>query len=281
MLQQNIFGDRNYLQKLTNFRLDDTADLATKTEIIEKYIKSLDSGRIEKTKEESIQADFINKFFGDILGYDYNDPNVWNLEKEYKVVTDGTKADGALGFFSIEGKMIASDVRAVIELKDALTDLDKPQNRMGDKRTPVEQAFSYSSKAGGHCKWVIVSNFREIRLYHASDQSRFENFVLSQFLNPDSLKRFFFLLQKDRLISRTSESVVDMLYRERHEHEQKITKEFYSGYKNLRMELFEHIKQNNPDRDELMVLSKTQKLLDRFIFVCFSENASLLPADTL
>ena len=157
MLQKNIFGGRNYLQKLINYHIDDTVDLSAKKDIIAKYIKALESGKIERTKEEAIQADFMNKFFGDILGYDYNDPNIWNLEKEYKVITDGTKSDGVLGFFAIEEKTVTSDVRAVIELKDALTDLDKPQNRVSDRRTPVEQAFSYSSKVGGRCKWVIVS----------------------------------------------------------------------------------------------------------------------------
>ncbi len=281
MVQQNIFGGRNYLQKLNNFRLDDDGKISVITEIINRYIKALESGKIERTKEESIQADFMNKFFGDILGYDYNDSSAWNLEKEYKAITDGTKADGALGFFSIEEKKITSDVRAVIELKDALTDLDKPQNRINDRRTPVEQAFSYASKVGGRCKWVIVSNFKEIRLYHASDQSRFENFILNQLLLPDNLKRFIFLLAKDRLIAQNSESEIDVLVRERQEHEQKITKEFYAGYKVIRLELFEHIKLNNPGKDELMILSKAQKLLDRFIFICFCENSSLLPAYTL
>jgi len=281
MLQQNIFGGRIYSQKLANFSIDDTVDLAVKKEIIAKYVKALESGKIERTKEEAIQADFMNKFFGDILGYDYNDPTSWNLEKEYKAITDGTKADGALGFFTIHEKTVASDVRAVIELKDALTELDKPQNRVNDKRTPVEQAFSYSSKVGGRCKWVIVSNFREIRLYHASDQSRYENFILHQLSDPENLKRFFFLLHKERLISRQPESEIDILYREKQEHEKKITKEFYTEYKILRIELFEHIKLNNPGKDELTVLTKTQKLLDRFIFVCFCENASLLPAGTL
>lgn len=280
MLQENIFGGRNYLQKLANFRISDAIDLSVQTEIIAKYVKALESGKIERTKEEAIQADFMNKFFGDILGYDYNGPTAWNLEKEYKVLTDGTKADGALGFFAIEAKTVASDVRAVIELKDAMTDLDKPQNRLSDRRTPVDQAFSYSSKVGGRCKWVIVSNFKEIRLYHASDQSRYENFVLNQLLSPDNLKRFFFLLQKDRLIAKNSESEIDALYRERQEQEQKITKEFYSGYKSIRLELFEHIKLNNPGKDELMVFAKTQKLLDRFIFIRFCENSSLLPGDT-
>lgn len=280
MLQQKIFGDKNYKQKLANFSIDDIFELKAKTEIISKYIKSLESGRIERTKEEAIQADFLNRFFGDILGYDYNDPNLWNLEKEYKSVTDGTKADGALGFFAMDGKNIDADVRAVVELKDALTDLDKPQNRQADKRTPVEQAFSYSSKAGGRCKWVIVSNFKEIRFYHASDQSRYENFILQELLHDDNLKRFFFLLQKERLISKNSESFVDILYRERQEAEQIISKLFYNQYKNIRIELFEHLKQNNPDKEELLLLNKSQKLLDRFIFVCFCEDRNLLPAYT-
>jgi len=115
MLQQKIFGDKNYKQKLANFNVDDISELKTKTEIISKYIKSLESGRIERTKEEAIQADFLNRFFGDILGYDYTDPNLWSLEKEYKSVTDGTKADGALGFFTMNGKNIDADIRAVVE----------------------------------------------------------------------------------------------------------------------------------------------------------------------
>src|SRR5271157_4151808 len=162
MPHQNIFGDKYFKQSLQNFKLDDIPDLEIKKQKITNYIKALETGRVEKTKEEAIQSDFLNNFFGDILGYEYNDPNNWNLEKEYKSKTDASKPDGALGFFSLSGKEILGDVRAVVELKDALTDLDKPQHRQNDNRTPVEQAFSYSSKAGGKCKWVILSNFREI-----------------------------------------------------------------------------------------------------------------------
>ena len=88
MLQRSIFEGRSFIQKMANYRIHDTVNLSQTTEVIAKYIKALDSGKIERTKEESIQADFINKFFGDILGYDYNDPVNWNLEKEYKVVTE-------------------------------------------------------------------------------------------------------------------------------------------------------------------------------------------------
>jgi len=44
MLQQNIFGDRNYKQKLVDFSIDNISDLAGKTKIIEKYIRALESG---------------------------------------------------------------------------------------------------------------------------------------------------------------------------------------------------------------------------------------------
>ena len=43
----------------------------------------------------------------------------YNLEKEEKTVTDSTKADGALGFFTFVSGKLRSDIRVVIELKDA------------------------------------------------------------------------------------------------------------------------------------------------------------------
>ena len=196
MNQQYIFGDKYFKQRLDNFRLDSIPDIEAKRKTIEKYIKALESGRVEKTKEEAIQADFLNNFFGDILGYEYKDANKCNLEKEHKSETDATKPDGSLGFFAMAGNEIKSDVRAVIELKDALTDLDKPQHRINDKRTPVEQAFSYSSKAGGKCKWVIVSNFKEIRIYHSTDQGAYEKFIVTELTKDENLKRFFYILRK-------------------------------------------------------------------------------------
>lgn len=281
MAQQYIFGDKYFKQRLDNFKIENIFDIEAKQKTIAKYIKALESGRIEKTKEEAIQADFLNNFFGDVLGYEYKDSQKWNLEKEQKSKTDTTKSDGALGFFKMLENGIRSDVRAVIELKDALTDLDKPQHRLNDKRTPVEQAFSYSSKAGGKCKWVIVSNFKEIRIYHSSDQGAYEKFIVSELIQDENLKRFFYILQKEHLISESSESTIEKLYRERQEIEQTITKRFYNEYKTLRLDLFTHLKTNNKGEDEFLLFNKTQKLLDRFIFVCFCEDAGLLPPYTL
>ncbi len=280
MSHQSIFGDKYLKNRLDNYKFEDIPNPEAKRKTLSNYIKAIESGRIEKTKEEAIQADFLNNFFGDVLGYEYKDPQKWNLDKEHKSQTDTTKADGALGFFEISDNRIKSEVKAVIELKDALTDLDKPQHRLNDKRTPVEQAFSYSSKSGGKCKWVIISNFKEIRLYHSSDQGAFEKFIVSELIRDENLKRFFYILQKEHLISESSESTIEKLYRERQEIEQNITKKFYNDYKNLRLDLFEHIKENNIGIDKFLLFNKTQKILDRFIFVCFCEDKGLLPPNT-
>ncbi len=66
-----------------------------------------------------------------------------------KIGFDTTKADGALGFFEMdENRNIHSIIRAIIELKDARTPLDKAQNSKDFKGSPVEQAFMYTHKIG-------------------------------------------------------------------------------------------------------------------------------------
>jgi hypothetical protein len=49
----------------------------------------------------------------------------------------------------------------------------------------------------------------------------------------------------------------------------------------LRLDLFTHLKANNKGKDEFLLFNKTQKILDRFIFVCFCEDAGILPSYTL
>lgn len=274
-----IFPPKSIKQRLDSFKLDDYADMRQKREKILEWQNAIKNRNVKQSKEESLQSDFLNHFFGDVLGYIYSrGADEYNLEKEEKATTDSTKADGALGYFSLG----SHDTRAVIELKDASTDLDKPQNRKNDKRSPVEQAFSYASKSGGKCKWVIVSNFIEIRLYHSSDQSKYEVFNIPDLLKLDELKRFLFLLHKDRLICRTGESEIEKLFAQRLAHEKSTEDGFYKEFKKIRWELFQHLQNHNPNFEEQILFEKAQKLLDRFIFVFFCEDLSppLLPSDT-
>jgi hypothetical protein len=151
-----IFSKKYLDTKTQNFHLSQFPEIGQKLTLIQKWQTGIKSGKILKQKEEEeLQSEFLNLFFGEVIGYDYTpDAPRWYLSKEHKSGTDNTKADGALGYFWLFGQERKADVRAVIELKDARADLDKPQNRLHDKRSLVEQAFSYVPKAGGNCRWV-------------------------------------------------------------------------------------------------------------------------------
>ena len=260
------------------FDLDHVPDLDQRVAALAQWQANLRSGRVHRAKEEALQADFLNLIFGQVLGYDHQDAHLWYLEKEQKSSTDGTKADGALGYFRQLAGQRTADVRVVIELKDARADLDKPQNRAADRRTPVEQAFSYASKVGGRCRWVLVSNFVELRLYPATDQGQYESFDLGTLPNSRTeLARFFRLLLREQLLAETGESPTDHLYRERQAQEREISENFYGEYKQARLDLLAHLREQNPAVPDLLLFNKAQKLLDRVVFVCFCEDKTIIP----
>lgn len=279
---QRIFTDRYLQKKMEHFQVLKIPDFEKKLAKIKSWQEGIKSKRILKSKEEQLQREFLTVFFGDILGYEYDQGlKSWNLETEHKTVVDSTKADGALGFFEIDKGKVSSNVQVVIELKDAQTDLDRKQKRQGDNRSPVQQAFDYANAVGGTCRWVIVSNFLEIRLYYQNDRSRYESFEISQFTDDLQLKKFFYLLQKSRLINERGQSPVDLLYQERQVEEAQISKDFYREYTQARKDLFRHLLEQNPQTDPLVILNKTQKLLDRLMFIWFCEDFQIIPALTL
>lgn len=274
MNEYPILFTEKYLDDKFSFNDFAVPNVDAKIKVLQQWETEIRNRTIYSKKEEQLQADFLNDIFGEVLGYAYKRGlKEYNLEKEEKSKTDGTKPDGVLGFLTVESK----DIRVVIELKDAYTNLDHKQNRKNDNRTPVEQAFSYVAKSGGNCKWVVVSNFIEIRLYPANDSSFYQRFMVKDLVRLDVLKYFYALLSNGNLFCQTSESVVDKLLQHKIEADTKITKEFYNDYRRCRTALFNHIKENNPSVDDNTALSKSQKILDRIIFICFCEDIGLLP----
>lgn len=272
-MQKYIFNRKYLSRQFESFKIDEIENIKKRHKIIKNWNYSLEQSNLEKTKEESIQGDFLNQLFTEVLGYKNRiGEKLWNIQQEEKTKFDNTKADGSLGFFSES----INDVRVVVELKNAKTDLDRKQNR-AKNQSPVEQAFSYQFK-NKNTNWVIVSNFKEIRLYNAKTIMEYEQFFIKDMAEDiEVFKRFIFLLQKDHLINRDGKSRINILYENNEKEEEKITKEFYLKYKQIRKETYQHIVDNNKNVDELESLEKTQKLLDRFIFVCFCEDTELLP----
>jgi len=207
-----IFSDNFLSNYNSDFRLSSVTNIRKITLLIKELVQELNSGKIESLKEEEFKSRFLNTFFGDILGFNYGNSNKWQLREEKKSMTDGTKPDAALGYFFVDLKK--DDVRAVIEIKDATTGLDDKQSSRPDKQSPVDQAFSYASKAGGECKWVIVSNIKETRFYPSLDRSKCQVFHLNELKDEDKLKELLFLFHKDRFIKESEESPTDKLFKQ-------------------------------------------------------------------
>ena len=255
---------------------------------LEKWIEFHKTGNLKNYKEESLQGEFLNEIFSGVLNYKNSRENAeeWHLEREAKTKIDGTKADGMLGFFTkedLDKKKISDKVRVVIELKAPYFNLDQKQKRQGDNRTAVEQAFGYVSKYGnGNCQWVIVSNYYEIRLYTSLDQSKYEYFNLDMLQETENFQKFIYLLSKTSLIGDGGKHTpkTKVLFEENIAEEKRIEKQFYTLYKSVRENVFKNLVANNREVNEELLLEKTQKLMDRFLFIAFAEDKGLLPRNS-
>lgn len=271
---QNFIFNRKYLsEQLSYLKKEDIAEFENRQKIVKKWQYSLTQSNLNKTKEVSVQGDFLHQIFTLVLGYKGRiGESLWNLQAEKTTEVDATVADGSLGFYSDS----INDTRVVIELKDARTDLDRKQKRENNQ-SPVEQGFSYQYKHR-NCNWVVVSNFKEIRLYNAKTMTEYEQFFMEDLSNDEELfKKFFFLLNRQNLIDNVDTSNTDKLYIRNEAEQEIISEKFYDDYKDVRRHLYQHLIKFNPSIDEITIFEKTQKILDRFIFVCFCEDSKLLP----
>lgn len=205
------------------------------------------------SKEEQYQEGFLIDLFVNVLGYTLNPSYKFNLITEKKNETDSGKADAAI---INEGIVIG-----VIELKSTKTI---------DLQSFEKQAFEYKNKQRG-CSYIILSNFKKIRLY-IDNAVEFEEFDLFN-LNFDNFKRLWVCFSKDFIIK----DIPKQLKLSSSSEEEKITKELYRKYATFRTDLFKNIAENNPTYDKLLLFQKTQKLLDRFLFLFFAEDRGLVP----
>ncbi|PXX25679.1 Eco57I restriction-modification methylase domain-containing protein [Arenibacter sp. ARW7G5Y1] len=234
---------------------------------------------IKSAKEEQYQATFLNELFVNILGYTlFPNPNS-NLTTEFKNEKNARKADGAI---LKDGSAIG-----VIELKGTNTK---------DLESIRRQAFDYKANQKG-CIYVVTSNFEKLRFY-INDATEFEEFDLFT-LSQDRFKLLYLCLHIDSILNNTSLKIKEASIAE----EEQITKAFYKDYSVFKRELFRDLVRNNSktvkaklsaniDADEqvaiarleknvkLTLFKKSQKLIDRFLFIFFAEDRMLLPSNS-
>ncbi|AWM14207.1 restriction endonuclease subunit M [Flavobacterium sediminis] len=212
---------------------------------------------IRNSKEEQYQEGFLRELFVKILGYTLNPEPNFNLTTEYKNVKDSKKADGAI--------LVDNKVRGVIELKGTnTTDLGKIE----------VQAFGYKNNQPD-CTYVITSNFEKIRFYidNAIEHLEFNLFTLTE--------AEFKILYLCLAVENISKDIAKKVKEESVSQEDVITKKLYKDYSLFKRELFKNLVELNPQFDQLELFKKSQKLLDRFLFIFFAEDRMLLPPNSV
>ena len=160
---------------------------------------------------------------------------------------------------------MGNNVIAVIELKGTnTTDLSKVET----------QAFGYKNNQPG-CNYVITSNFEKLRFY-IDNAVDFEEFNLFQ-LAKERFDMLWLCLSSENLLKDIPKKIKD----ESLTQEENVTKKLYKDYASFRNEIFDAIQKENPEYDKLTLFKKTQKLLDRFLFIFFAEDRLLLPPNSI
>lgn len=250
-----------------------------KLEILKSWYEAYQSGSLQKKTESQCEQAFNNDIFKKILGYSEYPSQPHTIIPKLSPEKGGQTADAVLGWFNEEKK----NVVAVVEIKDANTPLERSQRREGSL-TPIQQAFKYKPLFK-NCRFVIATNFFEIRLFQDT-QLDYEKFTLKGLVDPKNdyfeLKKFLLILSAENFVSNTGKSKTERLLSEIRIEQEKITDKFYSEYSNIRLKLMRNIwKNNEDDRDINFVINKSQKILDRIVFVCFCEDTGLLPDNIL
>ncbi len=224
--------------------------------------------------ETRYEQRFNNLFFGELLGYEEN------IHRHPKANTPvwAKTADVGLWFF-LNWWYEYEWVKVVVELKWSDCLLDKKQTGAYAGQTPVDQGFGYKTSFKD-CPWLIVSNFWSIRLYRDNKQD-YEIRTIEQLADPANdyynLKSLLVILGKKYLISESGKSATETRLSEVRIIQEQITKKFYQQYKALRFELINDIRHHNPDISVEIIVEKSQKIIDRIIFIHFCEDKGLLP----
>ena len=245
--------------------------------VLNKYLKGLESEKVNQaydrftshfhnptiqenirnSKEEQYQGEFLIDLFVNVFGYIKNPTPDFNLTTELKNIKGSKKTDGAI----LKGEKAL----AVIELKGTnTTDLSKVET----------QAFGYKNNQPG-CNYVITSNFEKLRFY-IDNAVDFEEFNLFQ-LTKERFELLWLCLSSEYLLKDIPKKIKD----ESVTQEENVTKKLYKDYAAFRNEIFDAIQNENRQYDKLTLFKKTQKLLDRFLFIFFAEDRLLLPPNSI
>lgn len=171
------------------------------------------------TSEKVMRGKVAQLLFKGVLGYS-SIGEKFNYMEQKSAVDSGKRADGLIGEFKRDDEISNEDlmVKAVIEWEDSSYEFDTSEEGRG-----VTQAFGYQAKYRWYRnqqKYVIVSNFIELRLY-GSDERTAEVFDLTKLDQEYQLRRLLLFLHASRFAPVGRKSKSDTFFAKEPEDEQK------------------------------------------------------------
>lgn len=255
----------------------------------------------ELKRETQAEGLFVQRFFAETWGYTYDGDSTqhFNLFPKFPIAGAGQtgnrgEADLAIGHFSGPTNQVP---QVVCEFKGITADLDAPQNRKGNNRSPVMQARDYLWNARRGLfgnepvqpRFAIVTDMDEFRLYWWDRfPDRYLRFAIRKtdlFVQKTLLDEgedakfdrflFWFLFRPEMLLSPAGRPRLERLIEKQGKQSKKLEGEFYADYRNYREVLIRNIilqRERVPGLTKGGAVRLAQKLLDRLIFVMFAED---------
>jgi hypothetical protein len=250
---------------------DGIAVNAAHSEILAEWAEMIRSGRILSLKETALHGEFTSKIVQGVLGYKgASSGSNYTVSAEQSILQGS--ADLALGRFGGQ----AAEIVAPFELKGA-TARDLDAIMPGRNKSPVQQAWEYAIGARG-VKWVLVSNYVELRLYGFGEGTdAYEVFHLEQLTEHDEYARFMLLLSEKNLLSGRTGEILE----ESRLEDKDITDKLYEDYQTQRHTLIDAVQRADASIAALDAIAIGQTILDRVLFIAFAEDNGLLPSNTL
>ena len=257
-INNTIFNEKrmeNYIDKY----FDDFILNSEQEEALKIWIDKLNKN--ELTNEKNNYNNFSRIILEDLLGYKFSD-----IKHEENIGSEGHPVEFVL---EKDGKDYV-----IIELKGTTyKDLTK---RKPGHQSPVEQATNYAS-AKGETEWATVSNYDEFRFFSPTARDNYISFKFRQLQDEEIFKKFLLVFSKFSLIEN---DLPKKLLDETILLERELENEFYQLYSNTRSMIIKELEFSLEDIDRVEAIRLSQIILNRFIFLCFAEDLTLMEEET-
>lgn len=231
------------------------------SEIVERFSTVLKDGKESKFSEADVSSKFILPFL-EALGWDTK--NIDQV-KEQRSTLSGP-VDYAL--------LINRKPRLLLELKRFSEKLDGYREVRGRKETFPEQATRYA----WHLKveWVVLTNFKEIRLYNAYYRKPADGLRLRM-----NFTQFVNKIEQLWILSHPSVKAGELDKIEKKADRKNINEAILEDLLGIRSLLSEKISEENASLPIATVREAVQKIMDRLIVIRVAEDKDLIGFESL